>query len=111
MFNKLVYKIDIPQGNYVEQKQVSQLRVGMSPAQVKFVMGTPILVDPFSPHQWYYIRRIQKGNGPTTQKKLIINFKNNKVVSISGDFKPSDDFNTPITQLVAPQTSSTSSAD
>lgn len=96
MLDKLVYKIDIPQGNYIEQKEVNQLRIGMSPAQVKYVMGPPMLVDLFTPHTWYYIYHYQVGNGKLTQKKLVITFKDNKLTSLSGDYKPSPEFNTPI---------------
>ena len=36
-----VYRIDIPQGNFIEQKQIDRLRVGMSREQVEYVMGSP----------------------------------------------------------------------
>ena len=38
----LVYRIDIPQGNYVEQKQVDKLRQGMTREQVLMALGYPI---------------------------------------------------------------------
>ncbi|MFM2484415.1 outer membrane protein assembly factor BamE [Celerinatantimonas yamalensis] len=103
--NKLVYKIDIPQGNFVEQKDVNQLHVGMSPAQVKYLMGTPMLVDAFTPNQWYYIYRYQVGNGKLTQKKLIATFKNNKLQSIRGDYPIGPSFNIPVNAPVQATTS------
>lgn len=106
MLDKLVYKIDIPQGNYVEQKEINQLRIGMSPAQVKYVMGPPMLVDLFTPHTWYYIYHYQVGNGKLTQKKLVITFKDNKLVSMSGDYKPGSQFNTPLDAPDQPSTNS-----
>ncbi|MFM2476342.1 outer membrane protein assembly factor BamE [Celerinatantimonas sp. MCCC 1A17872] len=106
MLDKLVYKIDIPQGNYVEQKEVNQLRIGMSPAQVKYVMGPPMLVDLFTPHTWYYIYHYQVGNGKLTQKKLVITFKDNKLVSMTGDYKPGSQFNMPLDAPAQPSTNS-----
>ncbi|MFM2482846.1 outer membrane protein assembly factor BamE [Celerinatantimonas sp. YJH-8] len=96
VFNSLVYQIDIPQGNFVEEKQVEQLRVHMTQEQVQFVMGTPMLVDAFTPNKWYYIYHFNKGNGPTTQKKLVLTFKNGLLQTMTGDYQPSPDFNTPI---------------
>ena len=44
-----VYKIDINQGNYLSQDMVDKLKVGMTPAQVKQVLGTPLITSPFRP--------------------------------------------------------------
>ena len=45
----LVYRIDIPQGNYVEQKQVDKLRQGMTREQVEFVLGSPCCATASTP--------------------------------------------------------------
>ncbi|CAG9000682.1 MAG: Outer membrane protein assembly factor BamE [Candidatus Celerinatantimonas neptuna] len=100
LLDKLVYKIDIPQGNYIEQQNVDQLRIGMSQAQVKYVMGTPMLADPFTPDTWYYVYHLQKGNGKLTQKKLVVTFKKGKLASMSGDYHPGANFNVPINQTI-----------
>ena len=42
---KLVYRIDINQGNYVEQSAVDKLKFGMTKAQVRFVLGSPMLIE------------------------------------------------------------------
>lgn len=97
-YDTVVYQIDVPQGNFVEQKQVDQLRVNMTKAQVQFVMGTPMLVDAFTPDTWYYIHRMDKGDGPTTQEKVVLTFKDNKLQTVAGDMKPSDQFNIPLDQ-------------
>ena len=43
----LLYKIDIQQGNVIEQDMINKLKPGMDKNQVKFIMGTPVIVDPF----------------------------------------------------------------
>ncbi len=43
-----VYRIDIPQGNFVTEDMLSELQPGMSPEQVRYVLGAPTLVDPFT---------------------------------------------------------------
>lgn len=42
---KVVYRIDVDQGNYLEQKDVAQLRQGMNKDQVLYLLGTPLLND------------------------------------------------------------------
>jgi len=42
-----IYRIDVPQGNFLEQKDVSKLRVDMSKEQVRFVLGNPVVEDSF----------------------------------------------------------------
>ncbi|MFC3903767.1 Beta-barrel assembly machine subunit BamE [Acinetobacter marinus] len=50
-----VYKIDIPQGAPLTQAQASQVKVGMTPQQVRFLLGTPTVSDPLNPLRWDYI--------------------------------------------------------
>ena len=47
------YRADLNQGNYVEQDLVNQLAYGMSAEQVRFVLGTPMLIDPYDKSRWY----------------------------------------------------------
>ena len=52
---KVVYRIDVPQGNYLEAATVSQVQAGMTAAQVQYLLGTPVLIDPFTQNTWYYV--------------------------------------------------------
>ena len=40
---KVVYRIDVPQGNYLEQDKIDQIKIGMTPVQVQYLLGTPML--------------------------------------------------------------------
>lgn len=55
------YRIDIQQGNVLTQDMVSQLRPGLTRDQVRFVLGTPLLVDIFHADRWDYVYRLQNG--------------------------------------------------
>ncbi len=91
--NKLVYRIDINQGNYVEQKAVDKLRFGMNKDQVRYVLGSPMLVENGRPNTWYYIYNHTKGHDATIQKNLIVTFNDkNSLIKVSGDFSASHDF-------------------
>lgn len=86
----LVYRIDIQQGNVVEQEMVAKLKVGMDEKQVKFIMGTPLLIDPFHPERWEYIFSYQKGGKRREQRHVTLHFDDNqKLKGISGDIKVS----------------------
>ncbi len=54
-----VYRIDIPQGNVITQEMVDQLQPGMTKRQVRFVMGTPLVVDTFNQERWDYLHSME----------------------------------------------------
>ncbi|WP_161157312.1 outer membrane protein assembly factor BamE [Vibrio eleionomae] len=90
---RLVYRIDINQGNYIEQSEVNQLKFGMSKEQVRYVLGSPMLVENGYPNTWYYIYHHKPGHGDVVQKNLIVNFNNSgKLVKIAGDYKTGNSF-------------------
>ncbi|CAM3647400.1 outer membrane protein assembly factor BamE [Vibrio aquimaris] len=93
LLEKLVYRIDINQGNYVEQKSVDKLKFGMTKEQVRFVLGSPMLVENGYPNTWYYIDHQTEGHQDSVQKNLIARFNDEgKLVNIDGDFAPNSDF-------------------
>jgi len=92
-----VYRIDIPQGNYLEQKSIDKIQVGMTKEQVKFVLGSPVMVDAFDKDTWNYVYRFKSGRSEKLdmQKSFTIKFENDLLVSAEGDFELSENFNTP----------------
>ncbi len=98
LLEPLVYRIDIAQGNYVEQPAVDKLRRGMTKEQVRFVMGSPMLIENGYPDTWYYIYHFTHGHEDSVQKNLITKFDPNTqtLTEISGDFPASPNFNTPL---------------
>ncbi|MQZ56175.1 outer membrane protein assembly factor BamE [Acinetobacter junii] len=50
-----VYKVDISQGTPLTKAQASQVQVGMSFQQVRFLLGSPTVTDPLNPLRWDYI--------------------------------------------------------
>ncbi len=85
-----VYKISIPQGNIITQDMVDQLRPGMSKRQVIFVMGTPLVRDPFHQDRWDYIYSFQPGGGVRGQEKITVYFADDQLVRFEGDFVPTE---------------------
>ena len=92
-----VYRYDVPQGNYLEQKSIDKLQVGMTKEQVKFILGSPVVVDAFNDDTWNYIYKLKSGRSKKfdKRKQFTINFSDDKLISAAGDFELSEKFNTP----------------
>jgi outer membrane protein assembly factor BamE len=87
------YRPDIQQGNFVSKEMVSQLKEGMTPDQVRFVLGTPLLVDVFHADRWDYAFRFQKGNGEVTTSRVTVFFKDGRLARFEGgDLPPEKDY-------------------
>ncbi len=86
----LVYRVDIQQGNVIEQSMIDKLEPGMTRAKVKFIMGTPLLVDTFHTNRWEYIYSIEPGSGKRAQRHVALFFKDDKLTHIEGDITPAD---------------------
>ncbi len=82
------YRIDVRQGNDVTPEMVAQLKPGMTPDQVRFVLGTPLVVDPFHQDRWDYFYRFQPGRGEAEQKRLTVVFREGRLADYHGDVEP-----------------------
>lgn len=83
-----VYRLDIHQGNVVSQEMVDQLRPGMTKRQVAFIMGAPLLQDPFHDERWDYVYTNQPGGEPRVEKTISLVFTDDELAGLQGDFRP-----------------------
>ncbi len=83
-----VYHVDVQQGNLVTQAQVDRLRPGMTPAQVRYVMGTPLVRDVFHDDRWDYVYLFHPGKGKGERKRVTLFFKDGRLARIEGDLRP-----------------------
>jgi outer membrane protein assembly factor BamE len=106
-----VYRIDIQQGNVITQEMVNQLRVGMNKRQVQFILGSPLLTDPFHAQRWDYVYLLEPGSDrklKASEQRLTLIFEDDKVISITGTTLPDPQPDTippnrQITVVVPPQ--------
>lgn len=84
-----VYKLTVQQGNVITQEMIDRLEPGMTRSQVEYVMGRPVLQDPFNEDQWVYIYSIEIPDYLTSVVKLVLDFDGDTLTNISGDFAPS----------------------
>ncbi len=82
------YKMEIQQGNYVDQDMVSRLKTGMTRDQVRFVLGTPLVADVFHADRWDYVFVKDPQTGPAQERRLSVFFQDGKLTRVEGDVVP-----------------------
>jgi outer membrane protein assembly factor BamE len=78
-----VYRIDIQQGNFLEAKDIDRVAVGMTRLQVRALLGTPMVADPFEGWRWDYVYYLKRGRWKEPeQRHFIVFFEDEKVIRI-----------------------------
>ncbi|MCL1825422.1 MAG: outer membrane protein assembly factor BamE [Betaproteobacteria bacterium] len=85
------YSIDVRQGNHIDEAMLAQLKPGMTREQVRFVLGSPLVIDVFHSDRWDYVYRFKSGRtGKTEQRAVSVFFANDKLDRVEGDTAPAD---------------------
>lgn len=77
-----VHKQDIVQGNVITPSMVNRLDKGMSEAEVRDVMGTPLVTNVFAPGRIEYVYTIQPGGQSMQETKVTCLFVHGRLVEI-----------------------------
>ncbi len=86
-----VYRPNIQQGNLLELEDVDQVQTGMTRSQVRYVLGTPMLSDPFDPQRWDYIYTFRRGRESKVERAhFVIHFDGDRVSRIEKLDLPDD---------------------
>ena len=81
-----VYELDVQQGNKLEPQDVESIKVGMTRNQVRFLLGTPVVSDPFRSDRWDYVYFFRKGKAKNPDRRwLIVWFDGDIVKEIDRD--------------------------
>ena len=84
------YVPEVVQGNFVSREQRRFLRPGMTRAQVRDVLGTPLVTSLFHADRWDYVFTIRRQGVPAQQFRLALTFRNDLLSTIEGDELPSE---------------------
>lgn len=95
------HRIDVQQGNALDQENVARLKLGLNRSQVRFLLGTPLLVDPFRTDRWDYVYVFYKAGKLAEQKRITLFFDGDTLTRIDGDLPAAEP--APVAQ-VAPKT-------
>jgi outer membrane protein assembly factor BamE len=67
-----VHRIDIQQGNFLDKDDIDRIAVGMTRVQVRALLGTPMVADPFQGSRWDYVYYLKKGRWQKPQQRHFI---------------------------------------
>jgi outer membrane protein assembly factor BamE len=84
------YKVEIVQGNFVSREQVNALKPGMSRAQVRDILGTPLVADPFHRDRWDYVFTIRRQGVREQEHRLAVFFQGDELARWDGDEMPTE---------------------
>ena len=83
-----VFRIDIQQGNLLDDSDVDQVQVGMTRSQVQFLLGTPMVADSFHRDRWDYAYYFRRGRSPDAIRRwIVVYFENDRVARIERDIE------------------------
>lgn len=85
-----IHKITVQQGNVITQDMIDQLKPGMTKRQVAFVMGEPVVRNPFDEDRWDYVYTIKIPRTDLIQQNMSLYFTNDLLTHFTGDLIPSD---------------------
>jgi len=83
-----VYRIDIQQGNLLDEEDINQVDLGMTRSQVQFLLGTPMVSDSFHRNRWDYAYYYRRGRSPDADRRwVVVYFENDRVQRIERDIE------------------------
>jgi outer membrane protein assembly factor BamE len=84
------YRIEVQQGNFLDQESVAKLQKGMTRDQVKFLLGSPLVNDAFHVDRWDYVYwRARAGETNAEPRRVAVFFtKDNTLERVEGDVVP-----------------------
>ncbi len=84
------YRIDIVQGNAITKEQAALIKPGLSRLQVRDVLGTPLVADPFHAARWDYIFTLRRPNTDLQRRSVVVFFDGDVVKSLEAPDLPSE---------------------
>lgn len=76
------YTITVRQGNYIDQAAVAQLKPGMSKEQVRSLLGTSLVADPFHQNRWDYYYQYGRGSEISEQRHVTLLFSGETLATV-----------------------------
>jgi outer membrane protein assembly factor BamE len=78
------YRVEVVQGNVITSEQVALAKPGLTRAQVREVLGSPLLTDPFHADRWDYVFTIRRQGAEPQLRRIVVRFKSDVLESIEG---------------------------
>ena len=76
------YRLEIVQGNVITREQAEAIKPGLNRAQVRDLLGSPLLADPFHANRWDYVFTIRRQGAEPQLRRVVVLFKGEALESI-----------------------------
>ena len=85
-----VYRPDLQQGNLLKIENIDRVEIGMTKSQVRYLLGGPVIGNPYQTDRWDYIYLYQErmsGDPLNNDQRywLVVYFENEIVTKIEKD--------------------------
>ena len=84
------YKVEVVQGNFVASEQVQLLKAGMTRAQVRDLLGTPMVASAFRGDRWDYAFSLRRKGVQTQSRRLTVFFQGDVMDRFESDPMPTE---------------------
>jgi outer membrane protein assembly factor BamE len=84
------YRIDIVQGNAITKEQAERVKPGLTRLQVRDILGTPLVSDPFHAGRWDYIFTLRRPGAEAQRRSVVVVFEGDTVKTVEAPDLPSE---------------------
>lgn len=85
------YQAEVVQGNVITAEMARAVRPGMSRNQVREILGSPLLTDPFHADRWDYIFTIRRQGTEPQQRRVTAYFDGDRLSRLDAGELPSEE--------------------
>ena len=78
------YRLEVVQGNVITKEQAALIRPGMTRAQVRDVLGSPLLTDAFHADRWDYVFSIRRQGTEPQLRRVMVLFEDDALKQFEG---------------------------
>lgn len=79
------YRVEVVQGNVITKEQAALVKPGMNPAQVRDLLGTPLLTDLFHADRWDYVFTIRRQGAEPQLRRVVALFSAEKLLRLDAE--------------------------
>jgi outer membrane protein assembly factor BamE len=85
------YRAEVVQGNVITAEMARAVRPGMSRNQVREILGSPLLTDPFHADRWDYLFTIRRQGTEPQQRRVTAYFDGDRLSRLDAGELPSEE--------------------
>jgi outer membrane protein assembly factor BamE len=88
------YRVEVVQGNVITKEQAAFVKTGMTRSQVRDILGSPLLADPFHADRWDYVFTIKRQGAEPQLRRVKATFIGESLTALDtgGELPSEQDF-------------------